>query len=273
MLRLETESGWWLVTHPDHAKLAGAFAEKWGNDEFISPEPRRQVLLGIATHDDGWAARDAQPQVTRHGLPSAFSIELVGKYSAFEEIDLADYLAVRERAVSVVAEADPYAALLVSLHTSNLLTDRADRSTISSKELPLLDAFLERQRFMQQGLYSRISKDESYVPPEASWTRIQDHFRLLQATDNLSLLSCVDYRQPASLLHPLPVVGGVHRQVAVQSLGERHFRPTPYPFSEPELTFQLPARHVEGKRFESAVALQERFHAAPISTLLVTITK
>jgi Protein of unknown function (DUF3891) len=273
MLRLETESGWWLVTHPDHARLAGAFAEKWGNKEFIPPEPRRQVLLGIATHDDGWVARDAQPQITRRGVPSAFSIELVGKYSAFEEIDLADYLAVRGRAVSDVAEANPYAALLVSLHTYNLLTERADRSTIAIEQLPLLDTFLERQRDLQQDLHTRISMDERYSVDEISWPRIEDHFRLLQATDNLSLLSCVDYRSSASLLHPLPTARGEHREVAVESLGNRHFRLTPYPFSEPELTFKLPVRHVEGKRFESAAELQELFHAAPISELLVTITK
>src|SRR5579871_4444328 len=103
MIRLASETGWWLITHPDHARLAGAFAAAWGNDTFLRPEPRRQVLEGIATHDDGWALRDAAPQITRAGLPSAFSSELVGKYSAFEEIDLVDYIAVRERAVAVVA--------------------------------------------------------------------------------------------------------------------------------------------------------------------------
>ncbi len=104
MLRLESKTGWWLVTHVDHAHLAGAFAEQWGNDLFLAPEPREQVLRGVTAHDDGWAARDQQPQITRQGKPSAFSVELVGKYSAFEEIDLADYLAVRERAVRMVAD-------------------------------------------------------------------------------------------------------------------------------------------------------------------------
>ena len=47
MLRLETEDGWWLITHVDHAHLAGAFAAKWGNDLFRSPEPRANVLKGI----------------------------------------------------------------------------------------------------------------------------------------------------------------------------------------------------------------------------------
>src|SRR5271154_5218313 len=117
MLRMESDTGWWLITHPDHARLAGAFAEAWGNAQFCSPEPRARVLRGIASHDDGWMVRDAHPVITREGKPSAFSTELVGKYSAFEEIDLADYLAVRGRAVRLVAEEDPYAGLLIAKHT------------------------------------------------------------------------------------------------------------------------------------------------------------
>ncbi len=195
MLRLESKTGWWLVTHVDHAHLAGAFAEKWGNDLFLAPEPREQVLRGVTTHDDGWAARDQQPQITRQGKPSAFSVELVGKYSAFEEIDLADYLAVRERAVRMVAERDPYAALLVSMHTYNLLTARADRTTIQPDQLPLLDAFLTRQEQFQDELRARVAADKQLTPEETSPKRIENHFRLLQACDNLSLLSCVDYPQ------------------------------------------------------------------------------
>ena len=78
MLRMESETGWWLITHRDHARLAGAFAEAWGNALFRRPEPRARVLHGIASHDDGWVARDAQPVITREGKPSAFSTELVG---------------------------------------------------------------------------------------------------------------------------------------------------------------------------------------------------
>ena len=98
MLRLQSATGWWLITHPDHAHLAGAFAEHWGNATFRAPTPREHVLHAIHVHDEGWRARDAQPSITRAGIPAAFSRELVGAYSAFEEIDLADYLAVRERA-------------------------------------------------------------------------------------------------------------------------------------------------------------------------------
>jgi hypothetical protein len=266
MLRLESETGWWLVTHVDHARLAGAFATQWGNELFRAPEPRAQVLRGVTCHDDGWAARDQQPQITRQGKPSAFSVELVGKYSAFEEIDLVDYLAVRDRAVRLVAEADPYAALLVSMHTYNLLAARADRSTIRTDQLPLLDEFLDRQRQFQQDLKARLT------PEQGSPQSIEENFRLLQACDNLSLISCVDYGQPTDLIHPLPHVDGTEGRIQVTRLNERTFRLDPFPMASSELEFDLPARHIEGKTFASPKDLQEKFQAARPEKLQVTLT-
>src|ERR1700690_349570 len=272
MLRLETETGWWLVTHPDHARLAGAFAERWGNERFLPPEPRVNVLKGIARHDDGWAARDAAPQITRQGKPSAFSVELVGKYSAFEEIDLSDYLTVRDRAVRLIASEDAFAALLISMHTYNLLTAHADRSTIKPEDLPLLDSFLDQQKEFQESLRERITSDPSFTPEQTMTAAILDHFRLLQATDNLSLLTCVDFAGPAHLLHPLPLRDGGHTEVQVSPISTRHFRLKPYPFAEPELRFAFPARHVERKQFATAAELQEHFHLATAEMLSVTVS-
>jgi len=272
MLRLETESGYWLITHPDHARLAGAFATRWGNERFARPHPRKHVLHGIHVHDDGWALRDAHPRITREGKPSAFSQELVGKYSAFEEIDLAEYLAVRERAVVELQEDDPYAALLVSMHTYNLLTDHADRSTIAPAQLPLLDAFLGRQVQLQQGLRARVGANTEFSSGEASDETILNNFRLLQACDNLSLLSCVAYMQPATLLHPLPANHGAAMGVRVYPIAPRHFRLDPYPFDEPNLTFEVPARHVEGHRFASAEELSRKFAEAKVQGLTITVS-
>jgi hypothetical protein len=271
MLRLESETGWWLVTHPDHARLAGAFAEAWGNELFLPPEPRNNVLLGIRCHDDGWSVRDSAPQVTREGKPSAFSSELVGKYSAFEEIDLEDYLALRGRAVRLMAEEDAYAGLLVSMHTYNLLTERADRTTIRTNQLSILDDFLAAQLAYQYELLGRVRLGSGFSPAEISDDRIRDHFRLLQATDNLSLLSCVGYAQPATLLHPLPLRDGSYTQVRVEPLGQRQFRLDPYPFKDSLRVFQFPARHVDGKTFKERAEFQGKFVAAPETQLEVTV--
>lgn len=273
MLRMKSETGWWLITHRDHARLAGAFATSWGNDQFRKPEPRTRVLHGIASHDDGWAKRDAHPSITREGKPSAFSTELVGKYSAFEEIDLAEYLAVRERAVRIIAEDDPYAGLLIAMHTYNLLTAHADRSTIAPNQLPLLDTFLDNQRNYQQELISRIQQDTTLTPSEKDPATIQEHFRLLQACDYLSLLACVAYDSPAALLHPLPLNDGGTATVQAHPVAQRQFRLSPWPFTEPSLTFQFPARHVKGNLFASSSDLEQEFTAAPVELLELTLMK
>ena len=272
MLRLETESGWWLVTHPDHARLAGAFAERWGNDTFLAPEPREHVLCGITRHDDGWAARDAIPQITRQGKPSAFSTELVGKYSGFEEIDLVDYLAVRERAVRLIAAEDPYAAVLISMHTYSLLHDHADRSTIVPEQLPLLDQFLEGQKALQDSLRRQIAANPKLSAEHKSENAILDHFRLLQANDYLSLLTCVDFQKPVNLLHALPTRDGKPVPIQARSIGTRKFMLEPYPFAEPSISFQFPARHIKGKLFREAKELQDAFAAAPVEMLSVTVS-
>jgi hypothetical protein len=272
MLRMETETGWWLITHPDHARLAGDFAAAWGNVQFRKPEPRARVLKGIACHDDGWALRDAHPSITRQGKPSAFSTELVGKYSAFEEIDIEDYLAVRDRAVRIIAEEDPYAGLLISMHTYNLLTAHADRSTIAAEGLILLDAFLLRLREYQDELRARISADDELGETDKSEERVLEHFRLLQACDNLSLLTCVAFDAPADLLHPLSLNDGSTNEVQVLPIAERHFRLSPWPFEEQEMTFTFPARHVAGKLFADSWSLETAYQAVPVETLTVRLS-
>jgi hypothetical protein len=272
VLRMESETGWWLITHPDHAHLAGDFAAAWGNAQFRKPEPRARVLKGIFCHDDGWVTRDAHPTITREGRPSAFSRELVGKYSAFEEIDLEEYLAVRDRAVRIVAEEDAYAGLLISMHTYNLLTVRADRSTIASEGLVLLDTFLDRQRRFKRELQAAIAADNSLPPTESAEETILEHFRLLQACDNLSLLSCVAYPSPAHLLHPLPLNNGGTAEVKVLPIAPCHFRLAPWPFAETELTINFPARHVAGKLFSNSQTLEGAFNAAPVEQLSVTLS-
>ncbi len=271
MLRQKTPEGWFLIRHPDHAVLAGEFAAAWGNERFRPPEPRPDVLEGIRRHDDGWAVRDAAPLITRAGKPSAFGADLVGKYTAFEEIDLADYLGVRGNAMELVAADNPYAAILVSMHTANLLAARADRSTIRPAELPLLDGFIARQQQRQLELRAAAADTGRFRDEDLSMERLTEHFRLLQACDNLSLLSCVDFDGPASLLHPLPLLDGGTSEVQVRRVAPRTFQLMPWPFAETKLSFRIKGRRVSGDTFDSAGELQARYRAAPIETLAVEL--
>jgi hypothetical protein len=272
VLRFETSDGWWLVTHPDHAHLAGEFASHWGNAFFAAPEPRERVLRAIYRHDDGWRGRDAMPMVTKAGKPAAFSLELVGKYSAFEEIDLAAYLKVRREAVQLIAQEEPYAAILISMHTYNLLSERADRGTIRTEDLPFLDEFLVEQKTLQRALRERLLEDGEMDADYLTLESLDKHFQLLQACDNLSLLSCVDFDGDANLLHALPLKSGGASEVKVERVGERSFRLTPYPFAEQKIVFKLRARYVPGTSFASNEELKAALDAAKYEELDVTVT-
>jgi hypothetical protein len=271
MLRLATSGGWWLVTHPDHAHLAGDFATRWGNALFAPPEPREHVLRGIFSHDDGWKARDAAAVITKDGKPAAFSTELVGTYSAFEDIDLGAYLGVRREAVRLMAQEDPYAAILISMHTRNLLSARADHSTIRPTDLPWLDAFLVEQQTLQRALREQLTEANA-VPAEAlTHEAFERNFRLLQACDNLSLLSCVDYGGQATLLWPQALASGGETEVRVARAGERTFRLSPCPFDDDHVSFKLRARFVPGTTFATSDELQQKLVAAAWEELEVTV--
>ena len=126
---------------------------------------------------------------------------------------------------------------------------------------------------MQHELLEQVAGDSRFTPEQTSESTILDHFRLLQAMDNLSLLTCVDFQRPANLLHELPTVKGDRKAVNVRSAGARHFILDPYPFAEPVLTFRFPARHVKGKLFSSGKELQDAFNAAAVETLSVTVAR
>ncbi len=272
MIRIETDSGWILVEHPEHARLAGKFAARWGNADFAPPEPRADVLVAVARHDDAWATRDAVPFLTREGRPSAFSRELVGKYSAFEEIDFADYLAVRGRAADAVAADNPYAGIIISMHTVSLLTTQADLSGLREHDLELHRRFIANQTKRQGEWIAALAADPAHaaaVQPAA----LNRAFEFLQACDSLSLGVCVRYPEAKNLRHRHPRRDGSSVDITCAPLGGDAYRLAPYPFDADDLRFELPCRTVAGRTFPSQEAFREAYAEAPVGRLNVRIVR
>jgi hypothetical protein len=272
MIRIETGGGWILVEHREHARLAGRFAAHWGNSRFAAPEPRSDILTAVRRHDDAWAAKDASPHVTRQGRPGAFSRELVGKYSAFEEIDLADYLAVRGRAAQVVAADNPWAGVVISMHTVDLLTAQADLSALSVRERRLHAAFIGEQHRQQAALIRSLGGDSRYreaVKPG----RLQRAFEFLQACDSLSLAVCVRFPRRIRLRHRHPRNDGRSVFLECIPLGGDAYRVAPYPFDEDGLDFRLPCRRLEGHRFPDQAAFRAAYSRGPLGMLRIRIIK
>lgn len=271
MIRIKDNGGWTLIAHPDHARLAGDFARVWRNPDFSPPEPLADVLTAVTHHDDAWIRRDAQPFVTREGRPSAFSHELVGTYSAFEEIDLADYLNVRGEATESVARRNAYAAIVVSMHTVDLLTAQADLSKLSAGDLALHGEFVAGQRRRQRELAASCESDgrNADVAPE----KLQRAFEFLQACDSLSLIACVRYPRTIPLRHTHPRSDGTRTAIQCEPLGNDTYRLSPYPFEQDKIEFRIPCRQVPGETFASLESFRGAWAAAAPAMMTIKIVR
>jgi hypothetical protein len=262
MIRKELPGGWLLVTHGEHARLAGRFAEAWGNPAFAAPEPHDDILVAVSSHDDGWAARDASPHLTKAGIPEAFTKDLVGAYAAFEEIDLPSYLRVRGEATAAVAARNPFAAIVVSMHTVNLLTEQADLATIRPEHRPLHSAFIESQLVLQRELAARLN---------ATRYSLDRAFRHLQCCDNLSLIACADYPDTRPLRHSHPDRDGILHTLTCAPQGGGVFKISPFPFKKEGTAFSFQARRLTTRVFGSVDAYRAALAAAPWEEHQVTL--
>lgn len=131
MLIREDDAGWSCIAQPAHAWLAGELARAW--------EPRLppSVVLAIEQHDVAWAELDRRPPLNATARRAA----------SFYEVPLDQRLALWTRVVDCLVTTDPYAALLVSLHATNIHTRYARTPPA---------AFLAAQYADQDELLSRL---------------------------------------------------------------------------------------------------------------------
>lgn len=264
MIRAETDTGWVLIRHPDHAFLAGQFAEAWGNADFPRPAPFDRLCFAVAHHDDGWMARDAAPVLTPDGKPEGFTKALVGAYSAFEEIDLPAYLAVRGEATRAAAALDPLAGVLISMHTVNLLSEQADLATIRPEHRAAHAEFLAGQRAWQAETAAR----EGF-----STAMLQRGFEFLQCCDNLSLIACAGLDKVATLRHAQADAAGGRKELVCTPVEPGTWRVAPWPFAAERLEFDLPYRVLGQKTFADVEEYRAVCAAAETRSTRVVILK
>lgn len=272
MIRIEEDRDWLLLEHAAHAALAGEFARHWKNESFAPPEPFAHILDACARHDDSWQDRDADPLLTPEGNPSAFSRELVGTYDAFEEIDLAEYLGVRGQATETAAARDPYAAILISMHTVNLLTEQADLSGLSPDDATLHRDFIDGQKRRQEELRGSLVGRPGFEELLAEDV-LSRGFRFLQACDSFSLFVGVDFPEDGELRHAHLRRDGSQTAIRFRPQGNRHYVLDPYPLDEPRISFAVPYRRVAKAATSSLATFRQAYAEAPVEPITITVGK
>lgn len=297
MLKAHVDNEIWLVQQPHHAQVSGFLAAHWGgSDGFVSPghysgithpdHVRDEVVLGIAEHDNGWWESEALPRFSeRDGLP-------IGVGEAAPPTDANEFTPWitggfdRWRmGIGRLADAHPYAALLVSLHAywlyavvfEDLITQDTDslRHFVFGdpevavglvSDASLTRSFLIEQQHVQSELMQRVLEDDvmaDAIRPQY----LMPHFRLLQLADSMSLLLALNDTAPHQFPH-IPRAGWHDRVTITWTRRDaRTIELDPFPFDVDGLRVSMPVRIVPDVFTEAATPPLTRLHGAPLETL------
>jgi len=231
-----------MIEQEDHTDLSAQFAAHWGNDHFSRPEPFQSVLFGTIYHDSGHREMEADlPIDVERGVPYAIGRTPPGLRK--NEADVAN--------AHWIADRDPYAAVLVSMHHAGLRKDRYDGprkrtggpdSTADRKPLGMEDAFADLAPWLQE-LVAKVGLDEPKARA-AFW----HNYQLLQVYDLLSLYFCRDGVKNGEMqgvvLERVPVRSGSDETVDVEIVptGPSALRMSPYPLDAPSMTVSMMTR-------------------------------
>lgn len=277
MIVTEAADRYRFVTQPDHAALSGRFARHWGTGELAAPLPGFPNVVAAEAHDHGWVDYDLRPRLDDGGTP-------VG----FVDVDGDDWTDFYARGVDAVADVDPYAGLLTSLHAAGLqrggygvrteIPDASDEEPFAS--------FVDAQESRQDELLERLAAGDDYDVTDADRELLDDlhadgsapvgavrrplwrSYLLLQAVDSLSLYVCNNARLTETTLGPVPTTDDDTTVIDVRPVGPAAVRLDPYPFDVDALSVTVPRRVVPA----DADDLVRAYYDADVRRYEVTFT-
>jgi hypothetical protein len=231
MLIRDDGKSWTAIGQPAHAWLAAQVARHW------LPAPSEEVILGVEQHDIAWIDSDRRPPLHAEA----------GRAAAFFEASAGLRLEIWREAALRLVEQSPYAALLVSLHATNIHTRYRPPEDA--------EALLARQGEIQGDLLARTGAERGAADRDAD---------LLFALDAFSLTLCHDW--PA---RELPAVAGVEHRLTPTGAGTT-WTLDPWPLDVDELEIGLDARCLT-ERFDDEAILHAALDATPYECLHFTL--
>ena len=281
MLVTRRQGELWLITHPEHGRVAGELCSRWGNDLFQTPAQREALVIAATHHDDGWYELDGRPSFNAKEARPAHFLELplevtVGPYG---------------RGVDSVYARDRHAGALVSMHWAGLYHTRFGLHGGEPVRHPLaVEVVAEqdhrraaalREAWGGHGLRSEFEHGTWYA------------YELLQALDLMSLalglvdpaepavddslpvpstLARVEQPQGARVIPAVPVApGGPYIEVTLRVPSPGVVSLDPYPLSEPSLELEVSARRVEDRRYASAEEAASAYHGAESEPIKIQV--
>jgi hypothetical protein len=244
MLIVDTGDAWTAITQPAHAWLAGQLAQSWGAGDIAPPEPWADVCLGVEQHDVAWADYDRRPPLHAES----------GRAASFIEAPIRDRHLIWHDAPDRVLAQSPWAALLVSLHGTNIHTRYVSVDHLPQDDADIVRGYLADQRALQDRLITLAGTTRAAAERQAE---------LLFALDALSLSLCHGWPE-----RELPAVDGVVIRYVPDGDGTATL--DPWPFAAPVVTVTLGARTLT-ERFTDERAMQAALTDTPLEQRAYTL--
>jgi len=228
----------------DHAAHCADLARAWRFGPFGPASVSSHLEYAAGFHDLGWTEIDKHPEIDEDGRPRNFT-----------QIDEARHTQFYSDAVRTIAETDPFAGYLVSLHASGLYSRRYGwaglRPVDWTKIGPHGRALLSGERRFRVGLFEQVAAEQ--LEFETVWR----DYMLLETFDYLSLLTCFGF--DSSGCGPVPTVDGRWEQMAVRRLSPWEVELNPFPFDGDSLEIEIQCVHLARPMFASDSELQAQF--------------
>ncbi|WP_161568286.1 DUF3891 family protein [Anaerobacillus alkaliphilus] len=238
-----------LFEQHEHARVCGELARLWRDDYFIGHKYKDSVIYAIDEHDNGWIELDQYPLVNEETkLP----------YS-FVDYPLTPKLEAYVNGINRIAECDPYAGLICSLHYASFFEHYTNGRG---------QDFLCQERRRQNKLRQYVS---------VNFASLKFHYDLLQFCDNLSLYLCMNdpgvnkeeefswFRRGFSQVFPY----NNHQKIIAHWLDRETVSVTAFPFCR-EVTVSLDYKTIRRSQLPS---LQYQYEHSEVKQRVVTLVK
>ena len=223
------------ITQPDHARLAGVFAESWRDGAGPS------LVAASHHHDDGWIDWEKAPTIDEQGRPHDFLT-----------VPTDERVAVYRRGIDILAANDLAAGLLTSLHFRRLLAEGLN--ALQGDARRIAEEFLAEQSAWEAQTRRQLGELEG----------LEADSRVLSAVDYLSLLLC---------MRPLDELDAASVMAMTLRVEGQRVTLDPYPFEAGELTVTVAARVLAATTFDDDEAYRSALAGAPVRELTWMLTR
>ena len=261
-----------LILQVDHSKVTGWFAAHWGNDTFARPSPYASMVLAAQEHDTGWWDWEIKPHLNNEGLPPDY-------IGSIKHLGGKVWLDFYRHGIYRLAEQDPYAGYVVSLHSDGLLTQGRGLLPYMPDYTvyPEVKAFLSEQESYRADLMKQLKNSADYrdfMSDEQLWT----NFKLMEVYDQMGQFVCNRYpfnsterkNGPSNQLSntPVPVAPGSKDVIlTVDVWDESNAIVKPYPFDVNPLVVSFPGRLIPNRPYANQEDFLPQFYTAERVTM------